>query len=51
MERNDLMNLRKEELIKIRGGGLSIGVWTLIGAGVVFLIGLIDGFVRPLKCN
>ena len=30
---------------------ISIGVWGLIGAGVVFLIGVIDGFVRPLKCN
>lgn len=43
--------LDKKELLQINGGGISIGVWTLIGAGVVFLIGVIDGFVRPLKCN
>lgn len=43
--------LDKKELLQINGGGLSVGVWTLIGAGVVFLIGVIDGFVRPLKCN
>lgn len=43
--------LEKKELLEINGGGLSIGVWGLIGAGVVFLIGVIDGFVRPLKCN
>lgn len=51
MERNDGIMLKKEELLRIRGGGLSVGIWTLIGAGVVFLIGVIDGYVRPLKCN
>ena len=40
-----------EDLKKITGGGMSFGIGALIGAGVVFLIGLLDGFVRPLKCN
>lgn len=43
--------LRKEEMLKINGGGLSFGLWALIGSGIVFMVGLIDGFVRPLKCN
>lgn len=43
--------LSKKELLEIRAGGISAGLWTLIGAGVVFLIGIIDGYVRPLKCN
>ena len=43
--------LRKNDLKKINGGGISATVGILIGAGIVFLIGLIDGYVRPLKCN
>lgn len=35
----------------INGGSLSVGACALIGAGVVFLIGVIDGIVRPLSCN
>ena len=41
--------LGKRELQKIAGGGLGVGL--LIGAGVIFLIGVIDGYIRPLKCN
>ncbi len=41
--------LGKNELKKISGGGLGTGL--LIGAGVIFLIGVIDGYIRPLKCN
>lgn len=39
------------ELKQISGGGINIGLWVGIGAGVSFIIGLIDGLVRPLKCN
>ncbi len=35
----------------VSGGSLSIGAWALIGAGAVFLIGVIDGIVRPYACN
>lgn len=45
------MNLDKKELLKVNGGGIGFGTLTLIGAGIVFLIGVIDGYVRPLKCN
>ena len=45
------MILEKKELMAISGGGISAGIWALIGAGIVFLIGVIDGYVRPLKCN
>ena len=31
------------------GGGISLGL--AIFAGVTFIIGVIDGYVRPLKCN
>lgn len=43
--------LNKKDLINVNGGGISLGVGLLIGAGVVFIIGVIDGFMRPLKCN
>lgn len=46
-----MKKLEKHELIKVNGGGMSVGLGLLIGAGVVFIIGLIDGFVRPLSCN
>lgn len=45
------MNLTKKELKEIKGGSISLGTGLLIGAGIVFLIGLIDGYIRPLKCN
>ena len=44
-----MVELRKEELKNIKGGGFGTGL--LIGAGIVFLIGIIDGYIRPLKCN
>lgn len=44
------MELTKKELLDINGG---IGAWAVVGiiAGVIFLIGAIDGYVRPMKCN
>lgn len=41
--------LETNDLQKISGGGIGIGL--LIGAGIIFLIGVIDGYMRPLKCN
>ena len=32
-------------------GGAGIGTYILIGGLVVFLIGVVDGYIRPLKCN
>ena len=44
-----MKELSNEELKQIHGGGA--GIVLLIGAGVVFLIGVIDGYVRPLACR
>jgi len=44
-----MQELDNETLKKINGGGLGFGL--LIGAGIVFIIGVIDGIVRPLKCR
>jgi len=43
--------LTKEEMLLITGGGIN---WTLLGllaTGVTLLAGIIDGYLRPLKCN
>lgn len=46
-----MKKLEKNEMMMINGGAVNLGFWALIGSGIVFMIGLIDGFVRPLKCN
>lgn len=43
--------ITESELYNIKGGAIR---WVIIGAiGVIvtFAIGLIDGYLRPLKCN
>ena len=44
-------NLTNDELKQINGGGVSLGIGLLIAAGVIFLVGVIDGYVRPLGCH
>ncbi len=46
-----MKKISKKELMQIKGGSISVGTAFGIGAGIVFLIGVIDGFVRPLKCH
>ena len=46
-----MLKIKKKELPCIKGGGISIWGGIGIAAGIIFLIGVIDGFVRPLKCN
>ena len=43
--------LEEKELKNIKGGSVPVGTILAIGAGIVFLVGIVDGFVRPLKCN
>lgn len=51
-ERDEPMKeLNEQELTEIQGGGISVGTCLLIVAGVTFVVGFIDGIVRPLKCN
>ena len=45
-----MKKLNNEEMIKVKGGAVS-KFWGVIGAGIVFLIGLIDGLINPRKCN
>lgn len=44
-----MKEIDKNELKQIEGGGVGLGL--AIIAGAVFIIGVIDGYVRPLKCN
>lgn len=43
-----------EELINISGGGKK-GIWTAVGVVLsvlgTLIAGIIDGYLRPLKCN
>ncbi len=43
--------LQKEELKKIKGGAVNWGLLTGIGAVASFVIGVIDGWIHPKKCN
>ena len=42
--------LEDYSLKEVEGG---FGIWAVLGIAVilVFLVGVVDGFVRPLKCN
>lgn len=45
-----MKNLNSEELVNTTGGGFK--TYALIAAGIiVFTIGVIDGYLRPLKCR
>lgn len=46
-----MKNIIDNELKKIDGGGVNIGAIFGIAAGVTFIIGVIDGLFRPLRCN
>ncbi len=43
--------LTDNELMDVKGGGISLGAAALIVLGVTFLIGVIDGYIRPFSCN
>ena len=41
--------ISNNELKQINGGGFGLGL--LFGGLATFIIGIIDGYVRPLKCR
>ena len=45
------MLLSNDELKNIEGGAISAAAVLGITAGAILVIGAIDGYVRPLKCN
>ena len=46
-----MTELKNNEMHEIRAGGNGVAIGFLIAAGITFIIGVIDGYVRPLKCN
>ena len=46
------MKLDEKELLNVKGGeGVSLGLIAGVSAMVAFLIGIIDGFYNPKKCE
>lgn len=45
------MVLERNELTTITGGAIKYGVVAVIGGILTFLIGVVDGYLRPLTCN
>lgn len=43
--------LNRNDLLNITGGGFGFGIAICLGALVTFLIGVVDGYVRPLRCR
>lgn len=45
------MILNDKELNNISGGGISWSIIAGIGMLITLIVGVADGYVRPLKCN
>ncbi|HHW68823.1 MAG TPA: class IIb bacteriocin, lactobin A/cerein 7B family, partial [Tenericutes bacterium] len=41
------MKLNKKELTMISGGAIKLGAGLIIVSAIIFVIGVIDGYVRP----
>lgn len=46
-----MKNLQEKELLEIKGGAIKWGIGIGIAAGISFIIGFVDGIIRPLKCR
>ena len=46
-----MLEISNDELRQINGGAFNVGIAIAIAAGITFIVGVIDGIVRPLKCN
>ncbi len=46
-----IMVLENKELMSISGGGFKYGIAAIVGGIITFLIGVVDGYLRPLSCN
>ena len=45
-----MYKLTNNELANIQGGAVKLGVAALVVGVGVFIIGVVDGLLRPLKC-
>lgn len=46
-----MKELTNEELINVNGGAVKSSVIAIIGAGIVFIVGFINGLRRPYSCS
>ena len=46
-----MKRLNNEEMMNIKGGAIGWKILAAIGAGAIFIIGVVDGFINPKKCN
>ncbi len=47
-----MQELKTEELKTVDGGfEIGLGVLAILSLGIPFVVGVIDGLVRPLQCN
>ena len=45
------MMMTKEELLKVSGGAVNWTIISIIGTITTFIAGIIDGYLRPVKCR
>lgn len=43
------MTLNEDYLKKVKGGGY--GIYAAIAAAIGFIISVVDGIIRPVRCN
>ncbi len=43
--------LEKDELLLIKGGAADWVIIGIIGTLITFVVGVVDGYLRPLKCE
>lgn len=46
-----MKGLNNEEMLEVKGGAFNKMLAAIIGGAIVFLIGVVDGFINPRKCN
>lgn len=46
-----MLIINKEELKNVKGGAFGLKIFVSIISAGTFIIGLVDGFLRPLKCR
>ena len=43
--------LSNEEMFEITGGAAKVGIWTIVGGVVSFVVGIFNGFFQTKACK
>ncbi len=46
-----MIELRKEDMLKVNGGANAVLITTIIGTIITFIVGTLNGYSNPEKCN